>query len=256
MLPWYQGAFSHAFIALHPFFTVDGLDPSSCDYGSLNLAASDRPHGANLWEWSEDQASARREGKELAGTSIADIAKRFGRRVAWQTIREDAGFHDNRSLDRALRTHIMGLKRELEDRGAAERLTSYCKQHKIFLPTEGGFQPTMEADLVNMLERAGLSDIIVGDEFGEDEILVSLKSLAGSPAWESREDLPKWGARRLIAPDHSLLVWVHWDSFYAAVFGTSERIRRSCVEEIFEGFWCSNENTTYWLGDDDIACGN
>jgi len=43
MLPWYNGAYSHGFIALHPFFTVQGLDPETCDYRTIVLAASDQP---------------------------------------------------------------------------------------------------------------------------------------------------------------------------------------------------------------------
>lgn len=250
MLPWYSGVFSHGFIALHPFFTVDGLDPSTCDYGTLNVAASDRPDGVDLLEWMDELSASRREGKELAGSSIDDIAKRFGQRVSWRSIGEQAGFSDIRSLDLALRSHIMGLRREHEDRGAAKRLTEYCTRQRIFLPTEGEFQATMEADVVGFLERAGFYEVIVGDEFGEDEKLIALESLASPAAWETRQDFPKFGAKRLIAPDHSMLVWVHWDSFYTAVFGTSDRIRESRISEVFEGFWCSNETTTYWLLDD------
>lgn len=44
-----------------------------------------------------------------------------------------------------------------------------------------------------------------------------------------------------------MLVWVHWDSFYTAVFGTAERLDGSRLGELFEGFWCSNETSTYWL---------
>lgn len=144
----------------------------------------------------------------------------------------------------------MGLRRELEDRDAAVRLTTHCTRQKIFLPTEGHFQATMEADLVDLLARAGLSEVIVGDEFGEHERLVSLESLQGPTSWDIREDLLQFGAKRLMAPDHSLLVWVHWDSFYTAIFGTSERIDNSHLSESLEGFWCSNETTTYWLMDD------
>lgn len=253
MLPWYQGAYSHGFIAFHPFFKVDGLNPSACEYGTLVHSRSDCPDGVDLMEWIDGQADKRRKGKEVTDNSVAQIAKSFGHQIGWQSIREPVGFPDDRSVDRALRTHIMGLRRELEDRSAADCLTAYCKQHQIFLPTEGRFQPTMESVLVSMLERAGLSEIIIGDEFGEDEVLIPLDFLAGPVAWDTRDDLPLWGARRLIAPDHSMLVWVHWDSFYTAIFGTSERIQNSGLADSFEGFWCSNETTTYWLVDDTEA---
>jgi hypothetical protein len=92
----------------------------------------------------------------------------------------------------------------------------------------------------------------VGDEFGEEEKQISLASLSETTAWESRHDFPKFGARRLMAPDRSLLVWVHWDSFYTAVFGTAERLRNLHLSNELEGFWCSDESTTYWLMQDVI----
>ena len=252
MLPWYQGAFAHGFIALHPFFTVEGLDPTSCDHGTLVLTGSHRPKDVDLLKWMDEQAATRRTGKEIFGGSLADITKRFSRRIGWREICKEVGLHDHRALDRALRTNIKGLRRELEDQDAAERLVTYCNRQSIFLPTEGDFQPTMEAEIVSMFQNAGLSEILVGDEFGEDEKLISLASLANSSPWEMRDDLPEWGARRLMAPDHSLLVWVHWDSFYTAIFGTAQRLRDLRLSEGFEGFWCSEENTTYWLMQDTV----
>ncbi|MXO66337.1 DUF2711 family protein [Altericroceibacterium endophyticum] len=252
MLPWYRGAFSHGFVALHPFFTVDGLDPATCDYGTLVMSGSDRPDDVNLLEWMDVLGAERRAGKEIPHGSLADITKRFASRIRWQTICQQLNLPDHRALDRALRTNILGLRRDLEDRAAVERLVTYCRQERIFLPTEGYFQPTMEADLVSLFQRAGLSEVIVGDEFGEDEIVVSLTTLADCSSWETRDDLPKWGARRLIAPDRSLLAWVHWDSFYTAVFGTQERMRDIQIGESFEGFWCSEETTTFWLMEDAV----
>lgn len=252
MLPWYEGIFSHGFIALHPFFTVDGLDPRQCDYGTLILSGSDRPEDVDFLEWMDAQSEARRSGKEIPAASIADIAKRFGRRIEWRDICHDAGFADHCALDRALRTTIRGLRSEFEDRNAAEQLTKYCDQNNIFMPTEGAFQSTMEGAIVSLLQHAGLSEVIVGDEFGQDEKLISVASLADVTAFETRSDLSSWGAKRLMAPDRSMLVWVHWDSFYTALFGTSERLRNVRLVEGIEGFWCSDLSTTYWLMQDAI----
>jgi hypothetical protein len=252
MLPWYQGAFSHGFIALHPFFTVKGLDPAACDYGTIVLKGSDRPNDAGLLEWTGEQSAKRAAGKELVGGSIAEISKRFGRRIGWREMIKETEMKDHCALDCALRTNIMGLKRELENKEAAKKLISYCAREKIFLPTEGDFQPSMESDLVSIFHRAGLTEIVIGDQHGDDEKLISVASLANASAWETREDLVKWGARRLMAPDQSMLVWVHWDSFYTAVFGTEKRLRDLRLSENFEGFWCSDESTTYWLIQDAI----
>ena len=247
MLDWYRGTFSDGFIALHPFFTVQGLDPKSCEHGTLVLRGSERPDQVGLIEWMDLHADERRIGKEITASSMADIEKQFSRRIGWREICQQVGLPDHCALDRALRTHILGLAREFEDLDSATRLIAYCNRHNIFLPTEGAFQPNMEASLVHLLQQAGLSDVIVGDEFGEEEKLISLSSLSQATAWASRDDFPNWGARRLMAPDRSLLIWVHWDSFYTAVFGTAERLSNLQLSYALEGFWCSGESTSYWL---------
>lgn len=256
MLPWYQGAFEHGFIALHPFFVVDGLNPSSCESGTLVLTAADRPEGTPLLEWWDRKAEENSNGKEIDGRSLKEISKRFGRNIGWLEICEDLGLPDHCALDRALRTIIDGLRSESADQETAERLIAHCSHHQIFLPTEGDFQPTMEAQLVSLLERAGLSEVIVGDEFGDDERLMPVASLAGYTPWATRSDFPDYGARRLIAPDHSLLLWVHWDSFYTAIFGTKERMVSLGLAANVEGFWCSNENTTFWMFQNAVQLAN
>jgi hypothetical protein len=105
----------------------------------------------------------------------------------------------------------------------------------------------MQASLIELFERVGMSEVFVGDEFGDDERLVSLAALRGEQAWDRRTDLSPRGIRRIFTPDRSMLIWVHWDSFYTAIFATAERLGGSRLDELFAGFWCSNETTTYWL---------
>jgi hypothetical protein len=51
MLPWFGGAFTHSFVALHPFIAIDGLDPRVCEYGTLILPRSSAPADVDLLEW-------------------------------------------------------------------------------------------------------------------------------------------------------------------------------------------------------------
>lgn len=252
MMPWYNQTFDHGFIALHPFFAIDGLNPSLCDHGTHVFSGSERPEGVGLLEWMDEKSAARREGKELFSGSIPEIAKRFGRRIGWREICQAVGLQDHCALDQALRTNIMGLRKELAAPAAAQAMTDYCEAAQIFLPTEGSFQPLMETALVALLRRAGLTEIIVANEFGDDEKSMPVEALEGEVAWELRDDLVKWGVRRLVAPDRSLLIWVHWDSFYTAIFGTEERLRDTQVSADLEGFWCSAKTTTYWLNEDAV----
>lgn len=247
MLPWYLGHYSHAFVALHPFVSVDGLDPATCEYGTMVLPGGERPQDMGLLEWMDEETECRRAGKELASQSVDEIVKRFGHPVGWRLVCNQAGFADHCALDRALRTHIMGLRDELEDRAGAERLVEFGRRNRLFLPTEGSFQPIMQNSLVDLFESADLRHIVAGDEFGDDDRLISTAMLRTESPWHSEDVVPTYGARRMFAQDHSLLAWVHWDSFYTVIFATEERLASIRPSDLFEGFWCSAETKIYWL---------
>lgn len=247
ILRWYEAAYDYAFVALHPFFSVEGLDPATCEHGTLVLPGRHKPENLNVMEWAQRERAARLVGKELQSSSVDDVSKLFGSAIAWRTICDRAGFADHRELNRVLRTHIGGLKADFSDPRGAERLIAYCNQAKTFLPTEGMLQPLMEHSFVELFRRAGLSAITVADEFGDEEHLVDLAALDTPTSWVTSQSLPVPCPRRLFAPDRSLLVSVHWDSFFTLILGTRERLAETGLTEYFEGFWCTDETSIDWL---------
>lgn len=247
ILPWFGGAYTHGFVALHPFFTVEGLDPKTCEHGTLVLSRSAASLALGLLEWADEESAKRRAGKEIKSEGVDGAAKRFGRQIGWRTICQQVDFTDHCELDQALRTSIGGLKHDLADAAKSERLASYCSRHRIFLPTEGRFEPMMQASLATVFKRSGNNSVIVGDEFGDDERLIDTRLLEQVELWDGMAALPTHGVKRLIAPNHSLLAWVHWDSFYTLILGTAEVFQDLEIASLFEGFWCSGETESYWL---------
>lgn len=204
-------------------------------------------------KWLDEEAAQRRVGMEIAAEGTDAVAKRFGKAIEWQQICQHAGFSDHCSLDRALRTSIGGLRQELADKAGADRLAAYCAQHRIFPPSEGRMEPLMQRGLAGLFSGAGFAEIIVGDEFGDDERRVGIDLLEQGEPWDGRPELPKYGVKRLIAPDHSLLAWVHWDSFYTLLL-LAETHQGLEIDRLFEGFWCSDQTSTYWLSQGCIPC--
>jgi hypothetical protein len=243
LLPSYEGAYSRAFVALHPFFTVEGLDPAACTYGTLVLSAPDKPDDVDMLGWAERERAAQAHGKELKGGSVDEIAKRFGQPVRWRAICDEVGFPDHRDLNRALLTHIQALNHGYSDPDGADLLERHCADHRIFLPTEGAFQAVMERAYVELLRRAGVEQVYFSDEFGDEAQLVRVDDLATDGAW----DLPplRFQPRQIFSEDRSLFITVHWDSFFAVIFGTDERLSFR-LDDLFEGFWCSDETTIGW----------
>jgi len=105
----------------------------------------------------------------------------------------------------------------------------------------------MQANLATVFRRAGFSQLIVGDEFGDDERLVDTSLLEQGDLWDGMAELPQYGVKRLIAPDQSLLAWVHWDSFYTLLLGKAEAFQGLKITSLFEGSWCSEETESYWF---------
>jgi hypothetical protein len=247
ILPWYGGSYTHGFVALHPFFVVEGLDPKTCEHGTLVLSGSAAPAELGLLEWTDEETAKRRVGKEINAEGVDGAAKRYGRQIGWRTICRQAGFAEHCEVDQALRTSIGGLRHDLADADKSNRLASYCSQNLIFPPTEGSFQPLMQASLASLFRQAGNNYLTVGDEFGDDERVVNTRLLEQNDLWDGMVDLPQYGVKRLIAPDRSLLAWVHWDSFYTLILGKEEALQDLKIANLFEGFWCSEETESYWL---------
>src|SRR5258706_16131158 len=133
IIPWYDGAYSHGFVALHPFFIVEGLNPHMCEHGTLVLSGSEAPAGGGLLEWADEEAVTRRIGKEGGAEGVDSVAKRFGRQIGWRTIYQQTNLPDHCALDRALRTSIGGLRHDLADAATSEGVASYCSQREIFV---------------------------------------------------------------------------------------------------------------------------
>ncbi|MDH7975072.1 hypothetical protein QH494_23050 [Sphingomonas sp. AR_OL41] len=246
ILPWYDGAYSRAFIALHPFFAVEGLDPATCVDGPLVLDADDSPQNLGLIEWLDRENARQRVGKELDEDAVDDIAKLFGSTIAWQAMAARADIADHRGLNRALRTGIGGLRAELADHPAEARLRLCCVRDRIFRPATGVLPPPMERGLVDLFRRARLDEIVMGDEFGDQEHVVDVAALDMPTSWRT-SSLPIPFPRRLFARDGSLLVSVHWDSFFTIILGTEERLSGVGIDALFEGFWASVETSIGWL---------
>jgi Protein of unknown function (DUF2711) len=194
ILDFYDGAFTKAFIALHPFIKIQ-------------------------------------EGQDQP--------------VRWSEICCDIGFEYHRALDRTLRTSIIGLRSEFADPKGADKLIHACELGNIYLPSEGVFQSCMQRDLVSMIKSTGLTEVVIADEF-DNEQLINSSSLSDVQEWCFSEELIPQVPRRIFATDKSMLIFVDWDSFCTTIIGTDERLSVS-IENFFEGFWCSNTTTVWWL---------
>jgi hypothetical protein len=175
-----------------------------------------------------------------AWPEIREIEKRNARQVSWEQVRERAGFADLATVNHALLTGIGALREKYSDPAADERLRAFCDATKIDRPTEGDVEPLMEEGIIELFRRARLDRVEHISEFGDKTAELAVSALPD--AWQDFE------MRRasLCALDRSLLVTIHWDSFFTLITGTPARLAAADPATLFEGFWCKPTTSHHW----------
>jgi hypothetical protein len=242
LLQWYAGAYDMAYIAFHPFVRIPGLDPADCEPWTMHVDCTAVPPEQNpfdvMKQLRDDQSSS------FSPQVVDELSKRRGITLRWSEVGKAAGFDGPCDLNRALLSSIGALKREYEDSAGTERLLQYCSEQKIFMPTEGRFQSSMESSIAEVFHRAGYDQVEITDEFDEASSTIDLKKLRSEEPWSSIIDFPVAG--RVFTADRTLLAVVDWDSFFTLICGKAERLQHVALAEIFEGFWCGPETTHQW----------
>ncbi|WP_374381688.1 DUF2711 family protein [Dongia sp.] len=236
------GPFEAGFIALHPFFAVDGVDPALADWGTVVVCRDDDP-GEDIVDAIERIEDSRYQGN-LTTDVVALLAKTRGREIRWSKICAETGIKTIPSLNRALLTGIGALKSEHEDRKAAGKLQEYCHANRTFMPTEGAIQPIMERKIATLFQKAGIERVELASEFDEAGVSLEVSALQSHEPW----DVPGLSRipTRIYAEDRSLLVVVEWDSFFALICGTNEKLDQSDLDGAFEGFFCTPHTRHNW----------
>ncbi|MGO4388306.1 DUF2711 family protein [Microvirga sp. 2YAF29] len=232
-----------AYIAFHPFVRIPGLDPADCEPWTMHVDCTAVPPEQNPFDVMKQLRDEQKSN--FSPHVVGELLKGRGITLRWSEIGKAAGFDDPHSLNRALLSTIGALKREYEDTAGAERLSQYCSEEKIFMPTEGRFQSSMESLIAEVFHRAGYDQVEFADEFDESSSTIVIEKLRNEEPWSSINGFPV-GARRIFTADRSLLTVVDWDSFFTLICGKAERLQHVALADIFEGFWCGPETTHQW----------
>jgi len=250
LLDFYRGTFDVAYIAVHPFFRIPGLDPLRCDRGSVAVDRSELPADVDVLGYFRQVDAERALTHTLSVGDVDNRAKHDGIILPWRDIGPSSALSDARAISRALGTVTLSLRAEFVDEDGADRLTAFCARERIFRPTDSEFQPISEHRLVTLFERAGYDCVVLGDEFGDHDIPKPLDFLKTEEAWAERADWPPiYGVRRIYAEDRSMIAIVPWDQFFTVIAMTTARAAETAVETLFEGFWCDETTTLAWWRD-------
>lgn len=235
LLDWYGGAYDLAYIALHPFFRIPGLDPRTADYGTFIMERSQTDPFLPVFDALQQGRDADRAGK-LHADAVEALTKARGIPLTWQDVCDAAGFEGYPDLNRALLSTISSLPPAYHDEAGAARLRVYCTEQRLFMPTEGVFQVLMEPRLATLFAATDAQHVEIASDFDEART-VSIEKLTAPHPWMPERGFPPF-PRRIYLRDRSLLAVVHWDSFFTLICGTAERLRGVEMPKLFDGFTC------------------
>ena len=199
ILEYYTGTFDTVFVAFHQFYDKGELSSKKFEGDNWPDNPEIRDHCSSV-SWSEI----------LKITSIPSLA----------------------DLDVGLRTHIMGLNKQFENRDAAKAIDEL--NDNIIIPVEGFICPFVEGKLLSALLSNGERWLWVGDEFGTERKLWWIEDLL------IKDVIPSSACSYI--PDKSISITTHWDSHCTFICGNGVKIRKILNDADLEGFYC-NENT-------------
>ena len=208
LLEAFGGVFESVLIVLHPFVRV----PASLAWSATHHYPSDAQIFAH------------------------------GTKHPWSEIATDTGLGSCARINQALLTSIGSLPAHLADPAARNSLQSFLQSQPIWMPVEGRFEPLLHADLLHAFTAAGADDLIFVSEFPNTSPFVTL------PIADLRSGSVPFPARgTLLAPDHSFLFTVDWDSFFTLFYGPRAFVSRVAASLNLEGFFAAPTTEHAWF---------
>jgi hypothetical protein len=204
----YGGEFECVFVVLHPFVRV----PAELGWSATHRYPSD-----------------------------AEIAS-CGEKVAWTEVAERTSLKSCARMNQALLTSIGSLTDHLADPAGRDGLQRFLESQPIWMPTEGRFEPLLQPDFLHVFAEAGADELIFVPEFPNSDPVVRL-SVAGLIGGS----IPFPTRGTLLAPDHSFLLTVDWDSFFTLFYGARSFVARVAAGLNIEGFFATANTEHAWF---------
>ncbi|MCA0970644.1 DUF2711 domain-containing protein [Halobacillus litoralis] len=202
---FYEGIFREVFIFFHPFIKPVSIDPEL-------FYPDTYPDKFQIIEHCE--------------------------RVKWSEFLSLSGINSYEELDVALRTSILGLKKEFADQRLADKMKETYERYNLAPPAEGLLPDLLVNKVLEAVRSQGEDWIWVGDEFGTVRKLEYILDLL---------DEDTLLGKNFFTHDHSMLITTHWDSHFSMICANDRnRIEQMVNECDLEGFFCNDETKLYW----------
>jgi hypothetical protein len=203
----YGGCFECVFIVLHPFVRV----PAELAWSVTRQYPGD--------------------------TEIAA----HGAKVPWTEVAAATGLNSCARVNQALLTSIGSLNDHLADPAGRDGLKDFLESQPLWMPVEGRFEPLLQPDFLRIFVAAGAEKLIFVPEFLNSD---PITRLALAELYNGSIPFPLRGT--LLAPDHSFLFTVDWDSFFTLFYGSRSFVTRVASGLNLEGFFATPNTEHAW----------
>jgi hypothetical protein len=204
----YDGLFESAYILFHPFVRV----PDALAWRATRKYPSD------------------------------EQILRLGAKCSWAHVAAQTGLPASSKLNQALLTSIRAINNDLCDFKASEALQRYLVAESIWMPSEGCFEPLLQADFLAAFEAAAQSELVFVPEFPASDPIQRLNI-----AQLKRREIPFPSRGTLVAPDASFLFSVDWDSFFTLFYGPRAFLDKLVHRQNLEGFFATQTTAHFWF---------
>jgi Protein of unknown function (DUF2711). len=208
LLEAYDGRFESALVLLHPFVRV----PQHLAWQTVQTYPAD-----------------------------AEIKAR-GQKCAWTEVYTQTGLNSCAKLNQALLASIGSISPELTDLEGRRLLQNYLELQPVWMPTEGRFEPLLQADLLAAFEEAGCGKLIFVPEFPDVD---GVQELAVPQLKSGTVPFPSRGT--LMSADASFLFTVDWDSFFTLFYGPRDFVTEVARRRNLEGFFAYPKMEHFWF---------
>lgn len=164
-----------------------------------------------------------------------------GKKVSWTEVAAATGLKTCARINQALLTSIGSLTDHLADAAGRDALQEYLGTEPVWMPTEGRFEPILHPDILHTFATAGADELIFVPEF------LNSDPVAAMPIADLYRGAIPFPARgTLLAPDHSFLFTVDWDSFFTLFYGSRALVTRVASGLKLEGFFATPTTEHGW----------
>ena len=204
----YGGRYESVFVVLHPFVSV----PDELAWKATKIYPCD------------EQIVAR------------------GTKCTWGEVAVHTDLRNCARLNQALLTSIRSIQEDLCDFKASEALSGFLESEPVWMPSEGRFEPLLQADFMSAFEAANRDEFMFVPEFPKVDPAqqLSVQKLKNRPG-----AFPVRGS--LVAPDASFLFTVDWDSFFTLFYGPREFVADVVGKCGLEGFFAGQTTEHFWF---------